>query len=139
MTRRIFIHKHIDDAYHTRNAARMFGVIVFCALGITAIATPVASFASDATVTNSISVTQNGEGTSHTSVKTVINGKTVQDENITKTGSFEFDSRIHVDDATVTVNANTAPNTSDETDIRALMRKLINLMQYYVQLLNTIP
>jgi hypothetical protein len=57
----------------------MFGAPIFFALDIAGIVFPIASYASDASVTNSISVS-NDNGSSNTSVKTIINGKTVEDK-----------------------------------------------------------
>lgn len=98
---------------------------------------PYVLFADSTNVSNSVSVSANGNGTTHASVKTVVNGEVVEDISLDEPGTLRSSytsSESHTD-----INASntiTTDNTERDREILALIEKLMALIDHYVSLLN---
>jgi hypothetical protein len=113
----------------------MVGAVFFVCL------TPFTAFADTTNVSNSVSVSSSGSEDSYASVKTVINGETVEDIELHGPGTIE--SNTGTDGTTVhTVASNTIITSTDNSrrdeQIRELIAKLMELIEHYVSLLNAI-
>ena len=111
------------------------GKFVTALLLLSMLSVPALIKAETTSVINSVSVSSDGDGSAHASVKTTINGVVVEDQSIETSGTIN--SQIEVSDGTTQVEGNVdyRPVTQEER-LLTLIEKLKVLIQYYVSLLN---
>lgn len=104
-------------------------------------AAPFSASAGSTNVKNSVSVSASGDGSSHASVKTVIDGEVVEDIEMEGPGTLKSSTengKTTVHTSTTTSNTIITDNTKRDQEIRELIAKLMELIQHYVSLLNTL-
>ncbi len=124
MKKDIFTHKTVNYTVGIIATGVFIFVIVF----------PTCTIAETASVSNSVSISSNGSGASHASLKTVVNGVVVEDQSIEGSGTLE--SHIVTVDGSTTVYATTDGASTKERELLILLEKLNALLHYYVSLLN---
>jgi ABC-type Na+ efflux pump permease subunit len=122
MKKNIFTHKTYITTVGFIVMSVLCSVVVF----------PLNTYAETA-VSNSVSVSSTGDGASHASVKTSVNGVVVENSSVEGSGSIT--SYIE------TVNGSTTVHTTSNTlghdeELIMLMQRLKALLHYYVSLLN---
>ena len=119
-----------------KTIATFFAVCVFGVLSCTLVSF---AYADETSVHNSTNVMSNGAGTSHASVKTIINGVVVEDTTLNQPGSIHTVHSIQsgTTTSTVVVNGQSIERSGDTNrDLELLIQKLKMLINYYVTLLN---
>lgn len=98
---------------------------------------PLIAYADESSVTviNSVTTASDTGGTSHTSVKTVINGDVVEDVMVNESGTYE--STIHSDGVTTSIKTTSGEAHGRDAELLTLIEKLKVLLAYYVSLLST--
>ncbi len=125
MKKDIFTHKTIIN-YTVGIIAT--GVFIFV------IVFPTCTIAETASISNSVSISSNGNGTSHASLKTVVNGVVVEDRSVEGSGTLE--SHIVTANESTTVYTTTDNTGTEEQKLLILLEKLNALLHYYVSLLS---
>jgi hypothetical protein len=99
---------------------------------------PAVVCADEAHVSNNVSVSSSGE-TSSASIKTTINGVTVEDEHIKQPGTISTHVDTNTDGTTVISSSSIAVGTSTSSmtdgELKKRISELITLIRYYVSLL----
>jgi hypothetical protein len=106
----------------------------FIALAVSA-CLPLFALADTATVENTVSVSSSGDGSTHTKIRTTINGKLVEDIDTSEPGTTH--TYVSTTTGSVAIDTRTETGSASEETLRALIEKLTLLIQYYVALLHT--